>query len=184
MSTACVSEHDSVPLMDGQHPLIAYSAFSAIDQHSGIKHPSKPNLWHPYYSQITDFQWQTPSVPATHLLFRYQPRGSVICCPVGRKYAFEPTSSEGENNSLLKNQHFQIQIRSGTHKLLSDPWVNKLQITHWFPSSSFEDFALLLALVSGSPNSFSSPYLFTDRAFLHELIYFFSRYDRPYWSKP
>ena len=31
---------------------------------------------------------------------------------------------------LLKNQHFQIQIRSGTHKLLSDPWVNKLQITH------------------------------------------------------
>ena len=38
---------------------------------------------------------------------------------------------------LLKNQHFQIPIRSGTHghvpmssyKLFSDPWVNKLQIT-------------------------------------------------------
>ena len=37
---------------------------------------------------------------------------------------------------LLKNQHFQIPIRSGTHghvstssyELLSDPWVNKLQI--------------------------------------------------------
>ena len=36
---------------------------------------------------------------------------------------------------LLKNQHFQIPIRSGTHghvstssyELLSDPWVNKLQ---------------------------------------------------------
>ena len=36
---------------------------------------------------------------------------------------------------LLKNQHFQIAIRSGMHghvstssyKLLSDPWVNKLQ---------------------------------------------------------
>ena len=36
---------------------------------------------------------------------------------------------------LLKNQHFQIPIRSGTHRhisassyeLLSDPWVNKLQ---------------------------------------------------------
>ena len=38
---------------------------------------------------------------------------------------------------LLKNQHFQIPIRSGTHghvstssyKLLSAPWVNKLQFT-------------------------------------------------------
>ena len=38
---------------------------------------------------------------------------------------------------LLKNQHFQIPILSGTHghvssssyELLSDPWVNKLQIT-------------------------------------------------------
>ena len=38
---------------------------------------------------------------------------------------------------LLKNQHFQIPIRSGTHghvstssyELLSDPWVNKLQFT-------------------------------------------------------
>ena len=38
---------------------------------------------------------------------------------------------------LLKNQHFQIPIRSGTHghvstssyELLSAPWVNKLQIT-------------------------------------------------------
>ena len=98
MSTAWVSERDSVALMDGEHPLIAYSAFSAIDRHPGINHPSKPNSWNPYYSQITDFQWQTPSVPATHLLFRYQPRESVICCPVGRKYAFEPTSSEGENN--------------------------------------------------------------------------------------
>ena len=37
---------------------------------------------------------------------------------------------------LLKNQHFQIPIGSGTHghvstssyELLSDPWVNKLQI--------------------------------------------------------
>jgi len=37
----------------------------------------------------------------------------------------------------LKNQHFQIPIRSGTHghvstssyELLSDPWVNKLQFT-------------------------------------------------------
>ena len=37
---------------------------------------------------------------------------------------------------LLKNQHFQIPIRSGTHghvstssyELLSDPWVNKLQL--------------------------------------------------------
>lgn len=98
MSTACVSEHDSVALMDGEHPFLAYSAFSAIDRHPSINHPCKPNSWHPYYSQITDFQWQTPSVPATHLLFRYQPRESVICCPVGRKYAFEPSSSEGENN--------------------------------------------------------------------------------------
>ena len=39
---------------------------------------------------------------------------------------------------LLKNQHFQIPIRSGTHghvstscyKLLSAPWVNKLQFTN------------------------------------------------------
>ena len=38
---------------------------------------------------------------------------------------------------LLKNQHFQIPIRSGTHghvstssyELFSDPWVNKLQFT-------------------------------------------------------
>ena len=38
---------------------------------------------------------------------------------------------------LLKNQHFQIPIRSGTHRhvstssyeLLNAPWVNKLQIT-------------------------------------------------------
>ena len=38
---------------------------------------------------------------------------------------------------LLKNQHFQIPIRSGTHgnvsvssyQLLSAPWVNKLQFT-------------------------------------------------------
>ena len=38
---------------------------------------------------------------------------------------------------LLKKQHFQIPIRSGTHglistssyELLSDPWVNKLQFT-------------------------------------------------------
>ena len=38
---------------------------------------------------------------------------------------------------LLKNQHFQIPIRSGTHghvstssyELLSAPWVNKLQFT-------------------------------------------------------
>ena len=38
---------------------------------------------------------------------------------------------------LLKNQHFQIPIRSGMHghvstssyELLSDPWVNKLQFT-------------------------------------------------------
>ena len=96
MSTACVSEHDSVALMDGEDPLLAYSAFSAIDRHPSINHPFKPNSWHLYYSQITDFQ--TPSVPATHLLFRYQPRESVICCPVGRKYAFEPSSSEGENN--------------------------------------------------------------------------------------
>ena len=37
---------------------------------------------------------------------------------------------------LLENQHFQIPIRSGTHghvstssyELLSDPWVNKLQL--------------------------------------------------------
>ena len=37
---------------------------------------------------------------------------------------------------LLKNQHFQIPIRSGTHghvsassyELLSAPWVNKLQL--------------------------------------------------------
>ena len=37
----------------------------------------------------------------------------------------------------VKNQHFQIPIRSGTHghvstssyELLSDPWVNKLQFT-------------------------------------------------------
>ena len=41
---------------------------------------------------------------------------------------------------LLKNQHFQIPIRSGTHghvstssyELLSDPWVNKLQFTIFF----------------------------------------------------
>ena len=41
---------------------------------------------------------------------------------------------------LLKNQHFQIPIRSGTHghvstssyELLSDPWVNKLQIRIFF----------------------------------------------------
>ena len=40
---------------------------------------------------------------------------------------------------LLKNQHFQIPIRSGTHghvstsfyELLSDPWVNKLQFTDY-----------------------------------------------------
>ena len=35
---------------------------------------------------------------------------------------------------LLKNQHFQIPIRSGTHrykKVPSAPWVNKLQ---YFPS--------------------------------------------------
>ena len=38
---------------------------------------------------------------------------------------------------VFKNQHFQIPIRSGTHRhvsassyeLLSDPWVNKLQFT-------------------------------------------------------
>ena len=38
---------------------------------------------------------------------------------------------------LLKNQHFQIAVRSGTHghvstssyELLSNPWVNKLQFT-------------------------------------------------------
>ena len=38
---------------------------------------------------------------------------------------------------LLKNQHFEIPIRSGTHghvstssyELFSDPWVNKLQFT-------------------------------------------------------
>ena len=37
---------------------------------------------------------------------------------------------------LLKNQHFQVPIRSGTHghvstssyELFSDPWVNKLQL--------------------------------------------------------
>ena len=42
---------------------------------------------------------------------------------------------------LLKNQHFQIPIRSGTHghvstssyELLSVPWVNKLQITITIP---------------------------------------------------
>ena len=41
---------------------------------------------------------------------------------------------------LLKNQHFQIPIRSGTHgniftssyQLLSAPWVNKLQFTFSF----------------------------------------------------
>ena len=41
---------------------------------------------------------------------------------------------------LLKNQHFQIPIRSGTHgrvstssyELLRDPWVNKLQFTIFF----------------------------------------------------
>ena len=41
---------------------------------------------------------------------------------------------------LLKNQHLQIPIRSGTHghvstssyELLSDPWVNKLQFTIFF----------------------------------------------------
>ena len=73
---------------------------------------------------------------------------------------------------LLKNQQFQISIWSGTHE-------------HWFPSSSsFLDFAPLLALVRDSPNSLSSPYLFTDRASLHEFIYFFSRSDGANWSKP
>ena len=40
----------------------------------------------------------------------------------------------------LKNQHFQIPIRSGTHghvstssyELLSAPWVNKLQFTNFY----------------------------------------------------
>ena len=43
---------------------------------------------------------------------------------------------------LLKNQHFRIPIRSGTHghvstswwKLLSAPWVNKLQFQFFFLS--------------------------------------------------
>ena len=46
---------------------------------------------------------------------------------------------------LLKNQHFQIPIRSGTHghvstssyELLSDPWVNKLQFTIWYRMENF-----------------------------------------------
>ena len=40
---------------------------------------------------------------------------------------------------LLKNQHFQISIRSGTHghvsTLLSAPWVNKLQFSIFFEIS-------------------------------------------------
>ena len=53
---------------------------------------------------------------------------------------------------LLKNQHFQIPIWSGTHghvstscyKLLSAPWVNKLQFTNLqFQFSSCNIFLLI-----------------------------------------
>ena len=61
---------------------------------------------------------------------------------------------------LLKNQHFQIQIRSGPHRhvstssyeLLSAPWVNKLQFTNFFFTIykfyNFYKFTILQCLVN------------------------------------
>ena len=57
---------------------------------------------------------------------------------------------------LLKNQHFQIPIRSGKHghvstssyEHLSDPWVNKLQFTILLQSYSWTNSLDLLGLNS------------------------------------
>jgi len=60
---------------------------------------------------------------------------------------------------LLKSQHFQTPIRSGTHghvstspyELLSDPWVNKLQ----YNLQSFSPTKFLALIVSIWPKEYS-----------------------------
>ena len=70
----------------------------------------------------------------------------VGCLPCSERFF------SGYSGFPLKNQHFQIPIRSGTHghvstscyKLLSAPWVNKLQFTNLqFQFSSCNIFLLI-----------------------------------------
>ena len=73
---------------------------------------------------------------------------------------------------LLKNQHFQIPIRSWTHgpistssyELLSAPWVNKLQLQLQFFIINRDGFKYIHCLVLASHKSHSS---ISGRSFFH-----------------
>ena len=80
---------------------------------------------------------------------------------------------------FLKNQHFQIPIRSGTHghvstssyELLSDPWVSKLQFTIYnFFLQGFATLRNVFKLHSDVPKSLRNYF----EIFSSSLIYSYS----------